>query len=119
MECIKESGITDIADLKALELKLFKQVKKCITQNTAEWETSYICKPSQFMNSNESIYYPDNKNIAEYECDFIIKKQLDDGSWSITWSWGDYPEQWAISKNWWKANGAILNMLYLKGFNKL
>lgn len=45
--------------------------------------------------------------------------QLDDGSWNITWSWSEYPEEWAISKNWWKSNGIILNLLYLKAFEKL
>jgi len=45
--------------------------------------------------------------------------QNEDGSWPIPWSWTDYPEEWAISKNWWKGNGAILNMLYLKGMGRL
>ncbi len=90
-----------------------------ITQNTAEWETSYICKPSQFFNSCDSIFYVDNKEIAEYECEYIVKTQLADGSWNILWGWADYPEAWAVAKNWWKTSGAILNMLYLRGMGRL
>ena len=116
---IEKVGIIDLFDFTSFKAKLIKQVKYCITQNTAEWETSYICKPSQFFNSVDSIFYEDNKALSEYECEYIIKTQLDDGSWNIPWGWNGYPEEWAISKNWWKANGAILNMLYLKGFRKL
>ena len=33
------------------------------------------------------------------------------------WSWGgNYPDEWAISKNWWKSQWIIKNLLYLKGF---
>ena len=118
-EYIGEAGITDVLDNAALKEKLKLQVKHSITQNTAEWETGYICRPSQFFNSKESPYYDDNKETADYECAFIRKAQLDDGSWAIPWSWADYPEEWAISKNWWKGNGVILNLLYMNGIGKL
>jgi hypothetical protein len=115
----QEAGVSDVIDLAALKERLQKQVKHSITYNTAAWETGYICKPSQFINSRDSIFYADNKEIADYECEFIIKSQLDDGSWAIPWGWNNYPEEWAISKNWWKGNGAILNMLYLQGMGRL
>ena len=111
--------MSDVIDLAALKERLRKQVKHSITHNTAAWETGYVCKPSQFISSSDSIFYTDNKEIADYECEFIIKSQLDDGSWAIPWGWKSYPEEWAISKMWWKGNGAILNMLYLKGMGRL
>jgi hypothetical protein len=114
LEYCEEAGATDIIDLNALREKLLLQVKSSITKNTAEWETSYICKPSQFFNSRDSIFYTDNAEIAEYEHEYIKRSQFADGSWNIPWGWSDYPEEWAISKNWWKVNGAILNLLYLK-----
>ena len=78
-----------------------------------------MCKPSQFMMSRESMFYPDNREIAEYECEFIKNTQLPDGSWDIPWSWNNFPEEWAISKNWWKGTNIVLNLLYLKGFGAL
>lgn len=119
MEYCKEAGVCNLFDMSAFRHKMIKQVKDSITQNIAQWETSYICKPSQFFNSKDSIFYADNKTIAEYECEYIIQSQLVDGSWNIPWNWDGYPEQWAISKNYWKANGIILNLLYLQGFEKL
>jgi len=119
MQYCEEAGADDLFDVAALKTKLLEQVKHSITKNTAEWETGYICKPSQFFNSRDSIFYADNKEMAEYECEYIIKTQLDDGSWDIPWGWADYPAEWAVAKNWWKGNGAIGNLLYLKGMEKL
>ena len=119
MEYIQQAGKTDVIDLPALQQKLSEQVKNNITANVAEWETFYCCKPSQFFNTKDSVFYPDNQSIAEYECEYIIKTQLEDGSWNIPWSWNDYPAEWAISKNWWKSNGILLNMLYLRGLGKI
>lgn len=101
-----------------LEEMLKFSVKSAIETNPEKW-SGYVAKPSDFFNSRDSIFYADNKDIADYECDFIVRTQLDDGSWSIPWGWNDYPEEWAISKNWWKAGGALLNLLYLKGMGKL
>ncbi|HHX20336.1 MAG TPA: hypothetical protein GX722_00965, partial [Clostridiales bacterium] len=98
---------------------LCQQVTHSITHDIAQWETGYICRPSQFFNQRSSIFYQDNADIAEYECQFIARTQLPDGSWPIPWRWADYPEQWAISKNWWKGIVAVNNLLYLKGMGAL
>lgn len=118
MEYIEESNQTGIIDLSALKSKLIEQVKNSITRNIEEWETSYVCKPSQFFNSSNSLFYDDNKKIAKYECEYIHKTQQEDGSWNIPWGWNDYPNEWAIAKNWWKGNGILVNMLYLKGMEE-
>ncbi|OKP70675.1 hypothetical protein A3842_24350 [Paenibacillus sp. P3E] len=113
MEYCKEAH-ADVIDLVSLESKLRKVVSASITKDTAQWEHGYICKPSQFICSKDSVFYPDNKEIVDFECDFIAKTQLEDGSWNIPWSWSDYPEQWAVSKNWWRSNGVLVNILFLK-----
>lgn len=115
MQYCKEAEVTNLIDLSVLESKLKKQVNDIITQDKTKWEASYICKPSQFINSTDSDFYSENKDIADYECEYIIKSQLEDGSWNIPWNWTDYPEEWAVAKNWWKANVVIQNLLYLNG----
>lgn len=119
MEYLEEAKAFDIIDLSLLKNKLMERVNCLITQNKIEWESSYICKPSQFFNARDSIFFHENKEIAEYECDYIIKNQLEDGSWNIPWNWSEYANEWAISRNWWKANVIIENMLYFKNFGKL
>jgi len=115
----EEAGAADIIDMTALKERLREQVRHSITHELDKWECGYVCKPSQFFNSVDSVFYADNKDIAGYECGHIMKSQLEDGSWPIPWSWGAYPEEWAIAKNWWKGGAAVLNMLYLKGMRML
>lgn len=110
---------TDLIPFSELKAKLHKSINKLIVTDTTKW-SSYVCQPSCFIRSKESEYYPDNKEIADYECTHIINTQLPDGSWNIGWTWGgNYPDEWAISKNWWKCQWIIQNLLYLKGFGLL
>ncbi len=108
-----------IIDTKKLRAILQSKVTQQITNDTESWNNSYICKPSQFFNSMSSVFYTGNEAIAQYECDFIKTTQLQDGSWNIPWSWNDYASEWQIAKNWWKSNGIIVNMLFLKGMGKI
>ncbi|MGI6238344.1 MAG: hypothetical protein ACOYI5_01795 [Christensenellales bacterium] len=116
---LEDAGAADVCDLDALKARLMEQVKHNITRDTAAWETGYICKPSHFFNDRASVFYAGNEEIAEYECAFILRTQQDDGAWGIHWRWMDYPDAWAISKNWWKSSIAIQNLLYLKGMGQL
>jgi hypothetical protein len=114
-----EGSSQEFINLSDLRNKLTEQVNKLITKDITQWKTSYICKPSQFFNSDNSVFYKGNEETALYECEYIVKTQLTDGSWNIPWGWKDFPKEWAISENWWKSNIIINNIRYLKGFNKL
>jgi len=119
LEYVLEAGADGIFDVNALKSKLKEQLPRSITKDKSQWGVSYVCKPSLFFKNTESFFYADNKEMADYECEFIIKTQLEDGSWFIPWGWADYQEEWAVSKNWWKSDMIISNLLYLKGFNKI
>lgn len=116
--CIS-AGINSIFDSESMKNRLIEMVNNSITKDVAKWSTNYVCKPSQFLNSPDSIFYEANKKAAQYEIQFIKESMNNDGTWNVNWAWSDYPEEWAISKNWWKANQIIINMNYLKGFNEL
>ncbi|MEI3338608.1 MAG: hypothetical protein V8R80_00510, partial [Eubacterium sp.] len=56
----------------------------------------------------------ENRELCEFECKFISETQeADKGTWKITWEWGTYPEEWQISKNWWKSDLIIKNIRFL------
>ncbi|WP_432662968.1 hypothetical protein R9X47_20565 [Wukongibacter baidiensis] len=118
-EYSEKSGNCNIFDMDILKAKLIEQVQGAITHDKEKWSTCYVCKPSQFFYSSSSIFYEANKAIADYEVEFIIESMAPDGYWDINWSWQSYPNEWAISKNWWKANKVISNLRYLKGFGCL
>lgn len=113
-EYLRECNRNKDMDLYAFEELLRKQIKYVLTQDTSVWSTEYVCKPSLFINSKESVFYPENKDICDLECEFISKTQEEDGTWNITWEWGNYSEQWDISKNWWKSDLIIKNVKFYK-----
>lgn len=118
-ELFEKGKATEYIPFDELKEKLHISINKLIVTDTSKW-SGYACQPSCFINSKESEYYLANKEIADYECKHIINTQLADGSWNIGWTWGgNYPDEWAISKNWWKGQWIIQNLLYLKGFELL
>lgn len=118
-DLFERANATEYIPFDELKQKLHKSTHKLIVTDTSQWN-GYVCQPSTFLNSNKSEYYPENKDIAEYECEYIINTQFDDGSWNIGWNWGGkYPDEWAISKNWRKSQWIIQNLLYLKGFEMI
>jgi len=118
-EYCEKVGITELYDTNEMVECLKKKVKASIGDHKESWKDSYMCKPSQFMITPQSIFYMDNKELSDYEVKFIIETMNPEGTWDITWDWSDYQEQWAISKNWWKANQALINLRYLKSFKCL
>ena len=113
---MKECSIFNLLDMEEFKKLLQKQIKQVITYDTKIWSTDYICKPSLFINSKSSDFYLENKEICDFEYQFILKTQNEDGSWGVTWEWNDYPEEWAISKNWWKSDIIIKNIKYIREF---
>lgn len=117
-ELFEKGNATEYIPFDELKEKLHKSINKLIVTDTSEWG-GYVCLPHCFINSKESEYYPDNKKAADQECEYIIKTQLADGSWDVPWGWGDYPDEWAVSKNWWKGHIIIERLLYLRGFGRI
>lgn len=115
VQYIEEADLADDFDITALKSKLKEDVTKTITSDTAEWASGYICKPSQFFNHKSSMFYKDNQKTADFEYQYIIETQQEDGTWQIPWGWPEYANKWAISENWWKANVVITNLFYLRG----
>ncbi|MDE5937461.1 MAG: hypothetical protein K2H37_00075 [Lachnospiraceae bacterium] len=112
-EDIEKAGLTDRFDTERLTALLQELVAGNITQDISKWDTEYICKPSQFFYDKECPFYEKNREAALYECEFIRKTQMPDGGYEVTWSWDAYPDAWAVSKNWWRAEITVNNMIYL------
>lgn len=119
LEYCEKVNVSTLFDKVEFESKLKLDVHNIIEQNTAIWETEYVCKPSDFFNNIGSIFYKSNEALTEYECEFIINSQLADGSYSVNWQWWNDYKEFEITKNWWKSYFVISNMLFLKGFGKL
>lgn len=115
LEWLRAAGRLDLVESAGLQRRVHEAVHGVITQDRAQWADGYVCRPSQFFCTRDSEFYGENREIADYECAFIRRTQQADGAWSVNWSWGAYPEQWAVSKNWWKSMRILQNLLYLRG----
>ncbi len=101
-------------DMKEFESLLRVQIRHVLTMNTSAWAEEYVCKPSLFIHSKCSRFYEENRELCDFECRFISETQNSDGTWDVTWDWGCYPEQWHISKNWWKSDIIVNNMKFYR-----
>jgi len=119
LEDATAATLHDTLPLAAFSDALKAAVANAIEPDTSKWYVEYVATPVWYFNSRESPYYLDNKELAEYECKAIAETQLPDGAWPTPWGWTDYPEQWAVAKNWWRSHLAVSNMLYLQGMGAL
>ena len=110
-EDLSECGL-NVINLREFGNLLQMQIAHILTTDTSVWTTEYVCKPSLFVHSRSSRFYAENKELCDYECRFLSETQEGDGTWAVTWDWGCYPEQWHISKNWWKADLILKNIKF-------
>ncbi|WP_195267171.1 hypothetical protein [Eubacterium sp. 1001713B170207_170306_E7] len=112
----------DTYDCDALTKVLGRKIKRAIGQDPSVWE-QYGVRPSNYINSPDSVFYQDNAEMVEKELQYLLDTKPKDGVWGITWTWFDnmaqYGDAFILSENWWKAIRAILNTLFLKNFGKL
>lgn len=112
------SGQSGLVDLHKLLGKLKEDVDKSIEQDSSLWAGNYVVKPSQFIRGRDCPFYPGNEALVLAECAMIGQSQAEDGGWPVTWSWGAYPEEFAISAKYWQSQIAINNILFLRAFEE-
>ena len=106
-------------DMTLFRETLLDHVHKNICHDSSLWAVKYTSKPSDYFNSPESIFYSDNAETAKAELDFIVRNQLEDGSFPVTWQWWTDYKEFEVSVIRWKCIFCINNMRYLKNFGVL
>lgn len=109
----------DFPRLAELTDKLRQDVRTCVLQDADRWADSYCSHPSSFIAGCEDPFYACFPEVAQRECAFIEEMQEPSGAWPIPWSWGDYPDAFAVSANHWRSTVILEKLLYLKGMNRL
>jgi hypothetical protein len=109
-------------DFNSLQTRLMELVKNSIEHDISKWKF-YGVRPSNYIQSPQSIYYNENKDIMQKELEYLVETIPQNDVWGITWTWFDnnekYSKEFAISENWWKANKAIEKICLMKSFDKV
>ncbi len=109
----------DLFDLSKFGSILYDMIEKAVCTDTEKWYKEYVCMPSFFFNKNKAVFDIVDPDFCKKEGDMIIKRQLDDGSYPVTWLWYNDFKEYYVAENWWKAHIVRMNMLYLKALNEL
>lgn len=112
------ANLTDRFDSVYLSERLCEMVNASIERDPAKWPF-YSMRPSQYIDSQQSIFYHGNEQIVDKEMDYILSTRHAGGVWDISWKWSEYPKEFAISERWWQGYWAIRNLMNLKSFGRL
>lgn len=115
---VNQAKLTGRYDCLFLRDKLKILVDDAIERDPTQWPM-YSMRPSMYISSPTSIFYKGNEEVVEKEIEYILESRNDEGVWDIQWKWGDYPNEFAVAENWWKAHWAIHNVLLLRKFDRL
>lgn len=118
---IEATGLSARFDCAVIMENLKGLVDRSIERDTEKW-SFYTPRPSEFIFSPESPFYPGNEEIVEKELDYLVDTRNPGGVWNITWTWFDlgeqYAKEFAVSENWWMAHKAMEKLRFLKCFGR-
>lgn len=101
-------------DVEAFLVKLKAEARRILLRDADRWRNAYCSRPSSFIADRASPFYVGHEKLCEQECQFLREAQLDSGAWRVMWSWGAYPEEFAISARWWQCIGIIENLRFMQ-----
>ena len=105
-------------DHNSLKNVLLSRTEAELCHDPSRWATEYVPKPSNYIQSRDSLFYPGNEALCSAECELIRRSQFPDGSFPVTWQWGTEYQEFALAANWWKARFIIMNMRFLAEFGE-
>ncbi len=98
--------------------RLMKHIPGLIEKHvdtTEEAWAGYGIRPYAVAYDTEDPFYPIVADAMPRAVAYLLKEQRQDGSWPLTWSWGEsYPEAWKAAEKDWKSRGTLGNLLLLK-----
>lgn len=104
----------DIFDRIAFRKRLYEIIEKIVCKDPTKWYTEYVCKPSFFFEKSHRILDMIDREILEKEAHMMMEMQLADGSYPVTWQWGNDYKEFEISVNWWKSAIIVDTMCYIR-----
>lgn len=109
-------------DYAALTALLKTRVDASIQRDPAQW-SSYGYRPSDYIKSPNSPFYPGNEDVVALELDFLADTLPKDGIWPVSWTWFQYNDvykmEYPVSQLWSKTWKGIEKALFLREFGAM
>jgi hypothetical protein len=115
---IEAAGAGQTYPIAEMKNVLKAQAELFFEKDDSKWN-QYCWKPSVFIKSPDSLFYPGNEKAIDTELNYVLNQRNFEGIWDITWTWGAYDKEFAISENWWKATLIIENLSLLRNFGRI
>ena len=108
-------------DQSQIVLKKLATVAAKIVALAPEQWASYSLRPLDLASRPDApLASSVESSSIDANLDYEIDQQLDDGSWSLAWSWGGlYPEVWAVAEREWKAAMIIIKLRVLRAHGRI
>ena len=118
LDAMAKVGLQDVPPYAEAVASVRRRANELVERDPAKW-SGYTCRPSWFVRASDSRFLPGNEAVLEKELDYLLETRNAQGVWDISWTWGAYPREFAISEKWWKADLAIRNVRLLREFDRL
>ncbi|MBN8207835.1 hypothetical protein JI666_03630 [Bacillus sp. NTK071] len=83
-----------------------------------KWD-HYGVQPVVLAESNQSPFAKELNQEIHVNLDYIVDKQLGDGSWGPNWEWGQYENEWKNAKQEWKGYLTVQQLIVLSQFGRI
>ncbi|WP_191844153.1 hypothetical protein [Catellatospora chokoriensis] len=116
---VQARNLPDAARLRALAA--MRRAAARLVENRPEAWTEYLLQPLDVAQSPDSPLFPavDSASI-EANLDYVLSKQLPDGSWPLTWSWAEVDAQaWPLAERAAKGMVAVDRLRTLRAYGRL
>lgn len=101
--------------------KIISLAELCVDRDISNWSSGYKALPLDFITSPEDSLSSIFGDLIEQNLEYYKEQLSDDGVWDISWSWNDYPAEFAIARRYWQGILAVKrykllqSLGYLKG----
>lgn len=98
--------------------QLDSHVEQNVAMNSEQWK-SYSLQPIQVADSPRAHYFRKLRIAIEFNLDFLIEQQDENGSWVPTWKWGRFEKEWEKAKQEWSGILTLNNLRVLRSFGRI
>ncbi|MBN2795684.1 MAG: hypothetical protein JXR88_09775 [Clostridia bacterium] len=109
------TGLSKEVNFVAFEDQLKTSMAQLIEDDITKW-SGYVCRPSTFIIAPEDFQSEFYSDLIKSEIQFLEETRNNKGLWDIPWSWGQYEEDFHVSKRQWEGIVGLKYMKFIKAF---